>query len=162
MDARAEPIRAIPAFPHITVLPNHLYRLDKPWRFKWQALGANRELRIPAGFVFDAGSVPRIFWGFIDPVDLIAAALPHDFLYRKRGCPPAGSYFVDGVEVRQRWSRKDVDRLFGVVARAFRVKRWKRRVAYPFVRVFGWRFFGKPESRPLRRVLAEAGEGGAS
>ena len=146
-----------PAYPHIEVLPGHLYRLESRWTYRWQADGAHRVLRIPAPFVFDAASVPRLFWALIDPVDLIAGALPHDFLYRCGGRPPAGSYFVEGAEVREPWERRDVDRLFGRAMKDFDVPSWKRRVAFRAVRIFGWRFYGRPESRPLRRVLAEAG-----
>ena len=40
-------------------------------------------ITIPAGYITDLASVPRICWGFIAPFDVARAAVVHDMLYEK-------------------------------------------------------------------------------
>lgn len=143
------------AFPRIETRGSRAYELVAPWECRWEALGAHRVLRIAAPFPFDGASVPRIFWSLIAPGDLLPAACAHDFLYQHGGACPPGSYLVDGKIVTEPWSRRDADRLFGAIMRDYGVPPWRRAMAYRAVRVFGWRFFGRPEAEPLLRRMPE-------
>ena len=41
-------------------------------------------VKIPAGFLSDGASIPRVFWGIFSPFgEYLKAALVHDFLYSK-------------------------------------------------------------------------------
>jgi hypothetical protein len=54
--------------------------------FEYYSPTLRMSILIPAPFVFDGASVPRILWPFLDPVGLLLlGALPHDFGYRYRG-----------------------------------------------------------------------------
>ena len=111
-------------------------------RWRLEAAYAYRDgattITVPAGFEFDLSSVPRVFWPLIGPFDLsIVAPLLHDFLYRHRGKPPAGS-----VEPPRTYERVEVDRLFLRIMEAENVSAWRRLLAYAAVRAFGggdWR-----------------------
>lgn len=84
-------------------------------------------VRIPAGFTFDAGSVPRPVWIVISPLDLgVVSVLVHDWLYRTGG--------QDGL-----LSRAAADRLFLEHMKAEGVRWWRRRLAHLAVRVAGGR-----------------------
>ena len=95
--------------------------------------GATRIL-VPAGFQFDLASVPRLLWSVIAPFELsIAAPLLHDFLYRYRGRPPAGS-----VVPPREYSRAQTDRLFERIMGEEGVPAWRRELAYRTVRLLAW------------------------
>lgn len=82
-------------------------------------------LRIPAGFTFDAGSVPRPAWLFISPLDLgVVSVLVHDWLYRTGG--QLGLL-----------TRAEADRLFREQMKAEGVSWWRRRAAHLAVRLAG-------------------------
>ena len=40
-------------------------------------------ITIPAGYITDLASVPRVCWGFMAPFDVARAAVVHDMLYEK-------------------------------------------------------------------------------
>lgn len=78
---------------------------------------------VPQGFVTDFASIPRIFWGFISPLDRTqAAAILHDYLYRIR------------------WSnnRRLCDIVFLAAMEAGNVPGWKGNLIYRAVRMGGW------------------------
>jgi len=78
---------------------------------------------IPAGFVFDFASIPRLFWNIVSPTELgDTAPLKHDWKYRNIG-----------------GNRAEVDRTFLRDMASDNIKPWKRNAAYFFVRLFGWR-----------------------
>jgi hypothetical protein len=77
--------------------------------------------------------VPRPFWWLIAPFELsIAAPLIHDFLYRYRGQPPAGS-----IVPPRSYDRRQSDQLFRELMRLEAVPAWRRAAAYRAVRWFG-------------------------
>jgi hypothetical protein len=45
--------------------------------------GSEETIVIPAGFIFNGMSIPRVFWGFVHPMsaDTIIASLVHDYLF---------------------------------------------------------------------------------
>lgn len=103
--------------------PGFVFQATRPYQI--EELG--RTIRVPAGFRFDAASVPRIVWSLISPTDLgVVAPLVHDWLYRTGG--------QDGE-----FSRREADRLFKAHMRSEGVADWKVRLAYTAVRAFGRR-----------------------
>jgi hypothetical protein len=108
--------------PVLTWVAGTRWRLEKPYVFGM--------IQIPAGFIFDLASVPRMLWWLIAPFELsIVGPLLHDYLYR-----------VDGA--REGYTRKQVDELFERLMYLEGISGWRRRAAYRAVRVFGggsWR-----------------------
>lgn len=91
-------------------------------------------LVIPAGFVFDLASVPRMVWWMIAPFELsIAAPLVHDFLYRYSGMLASGEVIT----------RRVADRLFWELMVRELVPGWRRVLSYIAVRLFGWMAWGR-------------------
>ena len=84
---------------------------------------------IPNGFETDFASVPRIFW-FILPPDgnYTQAAVLHDFLYQ-----------------RNVFTRKKCDEVFLDAMTILEVPKWKRKVMYRALRMFGWTCWRKYE-----------------
>lgn len=122
------------------------YRLEDPYFYQWQDdRGFWRRIAVPAGFLYDGASVPRLVWTMtgIVPDGLIrAAALLHDFLYEHRGAFPYGSLQfyhsgwckdVSGVV----WSRKQADELLYRVMIEAGCSPWKAKLSYTSVRLFG-------------------------
>ena len=80
--------------------------------------------RIPAGFVSDGASIPRIFWRLLDPpitARTFTAQLKHDFAYQTAYC-----------------TKKEADTLFLKDMLNAGYPRWKAYCDYVGVRVFGW------------------------
>ena len=125
------------------------YRLVEDYLYRWEKIEHEYRITVPAGFIFDGASVPRLAWTIsgIRPDGLIrAAALIHDWLYQHDGLLPAGSHQFKGEDeswknLVGRWSRKDADRLFARIMREAGVSKVKRRLAYLAVRTFGWRYW---------------------
>lgn len=60
------------------------------------------EVRVPAGFVWDGGSVPRFLWSLLDPWGSASKAfLLHDYLYRTqtRSRLVSDAIFMEAMEV---------------------------------------------------------------
>jgi hypothetical protein len=85
------------------------------------------EFTVPAGFVFDAASVPRIVWPLISALDCgVLAVLAHDWLYAQGGDLAERTY-----------TRHEADLLFLDLMEAEEVPAWRRSPAYRAVRLFG-------------------------
>ena len=95
----------------------------------------NRLLRIPAGFVSDGASVPRMFWRLlsppIDPVTL-APSIAHDWLY------------IHGSGLG--FTRKECDRWYDFALQANGYPLWKCELTYAGIRLGGWSHWNKMQS----------------
>jgi hypothetical protein len=89
------------------------------------------EIEVPAGFLSDGASVPRVFWTILSPFgDYFGAALIHDFLYSPHNL---------------RFSRGACDLIFLTAMKDAGVPFVRRRVIYRAVRLGGWASFkGNP------------------
>jgi hypothetical protein len=121
--------------PRVTYDPaERRWRLEGPFTYDHDG----HAIHVPEGFEFDLATVPRPLWWLIAPFELsIAAPLIHDFLYRYRGEPPAGS-----IVPERTYSRGDADRLFRRMMKEEGVKAWRRGLSYVAVSIFGcwaWR-----------------------
>lgn len=92
----------------------------------------NRIIEVPANFITDLASIPKILWNIFEPAgkNYTRAALIHDYLYSKN-CK-----YTD-------ISRKEADKIFFNIMKERGVPFWKRRLMYRGVRMFGWMFFRK-------------------
>lgn len=100
-------------------------------RFKLTAPFAYRSSRgvitVPAGFITDGASIPRIFWPFLDPFGkYFKAAVIHDFLYSPWNI---------------RFNRAESDRLFKEAMFNSGLDWPTRETIYRAVRMFGGRNF---------------------
>jgi len=83
------------------------------------------DVTVPAGFISDFASIPRLFWRVLPPWgEYNRAAVVHDYLYRTHLRTRAGA-----------------DDLFLALMVELGVSRWKRRVMYRAVRMFGARAY---------------------
>ncbi len=83
-------------------------------------------ITVPAGFVFNMASTPRVIWTFISPFDLGPSAVIHDWLYN----------------THYDFTRKDADQILMRMMQQSGISRWKRHAAYRAVRLLGrgaWR-----------------------
>jgi len=90
---------------------------------KWQLTEAWQSpfMFIPAGFVTDGASVPRILWAFASPSgDLFEAAVIHDYMYK------------NAIK-----TKADADHLFKRVAKHYKANRLRRSCAYVLVKFLG-------------------------
>ena len=129
------------------------WRLEQAYAYRDEAGG--RTISVPAGFLFDLSSVPRVLWGLIAPFELsIVAPLVHDFLYSYQGSLPAGS-----VTPPHAYSRAEADRLFRTTMEQEGVTAWRRQAAYASVRAFGGAGWGRTALVPVPAPAAPASGG---
>ncbi|EJM4065869.1 DUF1353 domain-containing protein [Salmonella enterica] len=107
--------------PAILELLGHFnWRVHEPFAF-YLSDDESDEIEVPAGFITDLATVPRIFWMLLPPDGKYAkAAIIHDYLYDNalRTKKEADKIFLDGMTV-------------------LGVPRWKRMIMYYAVRLFG-------------------------
>lgn len=84
------------------------------------------EIEVPAGFVSDLASVPRLLWCIFPPFGKFnRAAILHDFLYSTAG----------------ECSRFLADAIFREAMAELSVPAWRRVLMFYAVRWFGWAYF---------------------
>ncbi|HGJ3207286.1 TPA: DUF1353 domain-containing protein, partial [Salmonella enterica subsp. enterica serovar Anatum] len=96
------------------------WRVYEPFEF-YLSEDISDIISVPAGFVTDLATVPRIFWTLMPPDGKYAkAAIIHDWMYDNalRTKKEADKIFLDGMTV-------------------LGVPRWKRTIMYYAVRLFG-------------------------
>lgn len=122
------PDRLFLSDPHVVTGSGLVFTVEKPFRFFSTGAGT---ITVPAGFITDGYSIPRIFWGLLQPYGQpIEAAVVHDFLYSRAG---GKSY--------PQLTRKQIDRIFLECMELTKVPRGKRFLIYRAVRLGGWKAF---------------------
>ncbi|EJQ4279471.1 DUF1353 domain-containing protein [Salmonella enterica] len=104
----------------LEMLERYMWRVYEPFEF-YLSDDNSDVIEVPAGFVTDLASVPRIFWTILPPDGKYAkAAIIHDWMYDNalRTKKEADLIFLDGMTV-------------------LGVPKWKRTIMYWAVRVFG-------------------------
>lgn len=104
--------------------------------------GAAEYVEIPADFVSDLSSVPRLIWPIVSSFELsLLAPMFHDWGYQHKG---VYTVTLDGqVKYAAEISRAEVDRLFLLLMKEADVRWWRRTYAYYAVRLFGGKAWGK-------------------
>jgi hypothetical protein len=107
-----------------------------------------RRFLVPAGFIFDYASVPRIVRPLIQSTDLSTAPpAAHDWLYRHGGRVRA----LTGELLHYR--RSEADRLLYELAEECRVPRWRRWLAWKACARFGARAWKQPKPQVRQEEL---------
>lgn len=110
----------------LEMLGHYNWRVYEPFAF-YLSDDNSDVIEVPAGFVTDLATIPRIFWSLMPPDGKYAkAAIIHDYLYDNalRTKKEADLIFLDGMTV-------------------LGVARWKRTIMYYAVRLFGQGMYGK-------------------
>ena len=98
---------------------------------------------IPAGFIFDGASIPRLFWNILSPAGyLFMAGLIHDFAYKYRFLYTFSVIeSLDGGErriIREWYSQKEADQKFEALAEKICMgAHFFTRTAFITLRLFG-------------------------
>jgi len=106
-------------------------------------LGRGFTYIIPAGFIFDGASIPRLFWNILNPTGyLFIAGLLHDFVYKYRFLYTYSTIeSLDGMErrvIREFYSQKEADKKFEDLADKICMgASFFTAVAYKSLRMFG-------------------------
>ncbi len=95
---------------------------------------------IPAGYISDFASVPKLFWALFPPSDphYSRAAVIHDW-----GYDTGGVYVREHPCFTDRFVRAQVDDLFREAMVALGCRVTLRLPVYAAVRAWGWRYFGR-------------------
>ncbi|MGG5931286.1 DUF1353 domain-containing protein [Salmonella enterica] len=104
----------------LEMLGHYLWRVHEPFTF-YLSDDNSDIIEVPAGFITDLATIPRIFWILLLPDGKYAkAAIIHDYLYDNA--------------LRTKW---EADRIFLDGMTVLGVPRWKRTIMYWAVRLFG-------------------------
>jgi Protein of unknown function (DUF1353) len=110
----------------VEYLDGRNWRLMQEFDFASEVL--ERIVRVPAGFVTDFASIPRVFWSLLPPTGKYGkAAVIHDDAYQFPGM------------VAPAITRIQADRLFREGMNALRVAPFTKWTLFVGVRAFGWR-----------------------
>lgn len=120
----------------VEVMPSgKRFRLHYDFTYQLQRLGVGKgfTVAVPAGFLTDFASIPRIFRIIIPKLGRWnKAAVVHDFLYQN---PESGRRFEVGYV---KWTRKGADVVFLDAMKDLGVPKWKRNLMYWAVRIGGF------------------------
>lgn len=107
------------------------WRLIENWTIE---LPDGSFIRIPAGFIFDGASIPRIFWAVLSPTGLLLVpSLLHDYGYAYDRLPLCGGGWYQPGAGRAFW-----DRLLWLMAVKLNGFYFIESVVWLVVRAFGW------------------------
>ncbi|EAQ7975984.1 DUF1353 domain-containing protein [Salmonella enterica] len=110
----------------LEMLGHYNWRVYEPFEFSLSDDNSD-VISVPAGFITDLASVPRIFWTPLPPDGKYAkAAIIHDYLYDNA--------------LR---TKKEADLIFLDEMTVLGVPKWKRIVMYLAIRWFGRGMYGK-------------------
>lgn len=120
---------------------SRLMRLREDFPIVYEYEGEFYRFWLDHDWQFDVASIPRIFWLFVSPTELgYEPPAAHDDAIEKRGL-----LFIEKWNPeREEWvavgyvqfTRKQVDKFFALKMREKGIKKWKRRLAYRFVRLW--------------------------
>lgn len=109
------------------------FTLFTEFEYRVGSLSSNEIITVPAGFVTDFASVPRIFWSVLPPYgQYTGASVIHDWLYRTGG-------------MNSHYTRIQCDNIFLEGMVVLGVPKWKRNVMHWAVSKFGnssWKKYG--------------------
>lgn len=135
------PVRVTPAVqPDVRPLTATQYISTKNYIVVFRTPDRFIRVIVPKGFVSDGASVPRLAWTIsgLRPDGLIrAAALVHDYLYKKNGACQDG--FV-GHSTQFKVTRAQADMMFKMLMEAAGMSKYRVFLAYSSVRMFARRW----------------------
>ena len=106
---------------NIDLLDQNKWKLQKSFEYHVGCYPSKEIIVVPAGFITDFASVPRIFWNIFPPAGRYGkAAIIHDWCYQ--------TAFQN---------RRRSDEIFLEGMKVLKVKKWKYKIIYYSVRLFG-------------------------
>ena len=122
---------------NVEPIGKNLWELQEGFEYHVGYLNSDERIIVPAGFITDFASVPRVFWPIIDPIgEHGKAAVIHDYCYAT-ACYKrlrSDSIFLEGMEVLE-------------------VEKWKRQAMYNAVVMFGWWAWYKHRQREAKNKI---------
>lgn len=110
----------------LRMLEKYKFELLADFEYHVGAYPSADVIRVPAGFVTDLASIPRVMWNLLPPHGRYAkAAIVHDYMYASASGP-----------------RAKADRIFFEAMRVLKVKMSVALLMYTAVRFFGRKHFG--------------------
>lgn len=115
--------------PASRALGKDYWRILKGFKFYLGDLSEEKWVLVPAGYLTDGATLPRLFWSLLPPWGSYGqAAVVHDILCEHL------SITVHGIEAQI--SRAQADKAFKEAMIVLGVPRWKRNLMYIAVRVY--------------------------
>lgn len=115
----------------VEIVGENRWRLTEAFEYHVGQYPSEDVIRVPAGFVTDLASIPRLLWPLLPPQGRYAkAAILHDWLYTQGRA---------GDEA----ARARADAIFLEAMRVLECPRWQRGVIYAAVRLFGSARYGR-------------------
>lgn len=103
-------------------IDGHNWKLVQPFDYQTDVFSVNSPIKIPAGFVTDFASVPKVLWNVMPPTGQYGkAAVVHDYLYR----------------TPHKATKAEADSVFLEAMTALGVGWWTRQTMYRGVQWFG-------------------------
>ena len=127
-------------------------------------LGKDYTYIIPAGFVFDGASIPRLFWNILSPTGyLFMAGLVHDFVYKYAFLFTYSTLELDGERgrvYREVYTQKEADYKFESLAHEICLGAWFfTKTALISLRACGWMTWNGYRKQNLKCDLVPEGYG---
>lgn len=134
------------------ILGKDYWRVVEGFRYYLGEKGSNRWVDVPAGYLTDGASVPRLFWGIVPPWGAHGqAAVAHDIL-----CEYLTLYEFNGVEVVPiHITRKECDRIFAEAMKVLKVNGFNRFIMSSAVNSFRVVSRTKTPTLDLRKLALE-------
>lgn len=112
----------------VEYLDGRVWKLTAAFEYHVGVEGSEEVIVVPAGYVTDFASIPRIFWNILPPTGQYGkAAVIHDYLY--------------SVGSGNRYSRVQADEIFREAMQILGVGTIRRTLMFRAVRLFGWKAF---------------------
>jgi hypothetical protein len=119
------------------------WKLISPFDYFLGAPEGPEFVKIPAGFITDFASVPRILWNVLPPTGRYGkAAVVHDWLYQRRTVVRVATARGIPVLVRE-VDRGEADHVLNEGMEVLGVGRFTRWTIYSGVRIGGWKPWGE-------------------
>lgn len=114
--------------PIISPLPDgRNWLLVKDFVYEIGSLGSGDKIVVPASFKTDLASIPRLFWSFWPPTGRYSSAsILHDYLY-----------------FSHERTKEESDDIFYEAMLILNVKKWKAKIFYNAVKIFGQKAYDK-------------------
>ena len=121
----------------VEVVGKWKFRLIETFEYHVGTFPSEQIIKVPENFITDFGSVPRIFWWAISPIDEYAkAAVLHDWMYDTHYAP-----------------KSICEKIFKEAMEVLEVPKWKIFCIYWSVYLFGWKKWIQLRLRDRRNML---------
>ena len=107
------------------------FELVEAFKYDVGSKNSGDTIVVKEGYRTDFASIPRLFWSVLPPIGLYGkAAVIHDYLCDI--CEACDYQYTPGMKTRE-----DADKIFLEAMTVLKVKKWKQRIMYRAVRIWG-------------------------